>query len=912
MKFIRIPFSINPLEIISNTMIEEMGVGNLKESIFISPNIRTGLYLTKKLAEIIKKEFIPPIRFSMDDFIKYLAKKQGYKVGEPSILDHTFLIYEIIKKRNIKIVEYEKEKIKKEYEILKWSYEIFKSIKEMNKEGIKSNIIKAMSRSIKDYGEDMTISKKIKNIWYEMDKIREEFNNNVSELGGTGLEYMKVKDNKENIKIDRPIYLWGIYALTNTEMEIIKEITNKEEITIFVQFNEEMIKKNEKYPHIKRLIDNFGIPESITGEEKIPEIKIHKGFTIHSETKKLFEILKKKNKDENLCIVLPEESNLFPTIEMSLSPYIKDIKFNITMGFPLKRTPFYSLFKKHLALLEEFKRQEIYSTTLFSFLKHPYIKTIKLEDLNIKEIITKEDKGFLQFSPESLKIYMGKSYEKIEKEFISPFMKLKDPSEFAETMKKFLLHVVYEKTEIVKKFSLAQEFMYYIIKKVIEEMKGIKIEVNAINSYKTFIFMIERTNVPFRGEPLKGVQIMGVLETRGIKFKDVVIMDVNEGILPKIYRSDPLLPIPIRKYLGLPLPEDTESVYRYHFYRLIMGAESVDILYREGINTEDKKSISRFVEELIWRQKIENIKNIKIEFQPGIRIKRTVKKNKAIMESIKTLNTFSHAQLSTYIECPVKFYFKYILGISDKTKEEEKEVTPLKAGEILHKVLKELYQEIKSYKLLSGKFYHFLKKGYKLINKEILNNFKGVDIKKGRIGISRLLMKKNLLDFLKTDKERIFYDVEVEKRLSKKVIIDEDEYIVYGIIDRIEKNEHSNKIIIDYKTGRSKSKEDIPSIFTIEEFYKKFPYGKQAFQILLYLYIVNATEDDRGMIYYLLDNKTSKPINYKKEIEKVIKEIIKEINDPEKEFGPREKPFCEKSFLYRCPYIDICEIRKNG
>jgi len=155
------------------------------------------------------------------------------------------------------------------------------------------------------------------------------------------------------IKIDRPIYLWGIYALTNTEMEIIKEITRKEDITIFVQFNEEMKKNIERYPHIKKLIDNFGIPENIKGEEKTTEIKIHKGFTVHSETKELFEILDKKDKNENLCIVLPEESNLFPAIEMSLSPYIKDIKFNITMGFPLKRTPFYSLFKKHLNLLEE-------------------------------------------------------------------------------------------------------------------------------------------------------------------------------------------------------------------------------------------------------------------------------------------------------------------------------------------------------------------------------------------------------------------------------------------------------------------------------------------------------------------------------------------------------------------------------
>ena len=920
MKVYQIPFSADPIDTIADHILRNYEISHIKSIIFVSPNIRSGLYLVKRLGSKIGREFIPPLRFSMDEFIRYLAKRAGLNVGEPSLFNHVFLVYSILKEMNFEV--FEKEEVEREYSLIKWAYEIFRSIREMNREGVKREIVEALSVSARRYGIE-SINSRIENIWKIMDRIRSEFNRRVEEIGGTGLEYMELVENikKEGVIPENPLYIWGIYALTNTEKEILKKIAEeKEDLTVFLQFDREMMNMEERYPHIKSIIELFGIPEEIKVEEREPEIKIHRAFTVHSEVKRLQEILKdvisRREKGEDICIVLPDESNLFPVIEMAISPYIKDRKFNITMGFPLKRTPFYSLFKKHLKLLEEFLKEDITSDTFLSFIKHPYIKRINIDNFHIRERLKDvvEAGMDLRMTPDSMKRILGnENYEIFYNNFIEPFLSIENPDDFVKKMEHFLIEILYRKGDVIRRSSFSQEFLYHIIGTLLKEMEDIKIPLHVLNIYRTFIFSMERARVPFRGEPLKGIQVMGLLETRGIRFEDVIVMDVNEGILPSVYGSDPILPPPIRRELGLPLPWDTEAVYRYHFYRLIMGARNVNIIYREGIKAENRMSASRFVEELKWRKDIEDIETVNLSFRPGEIIKdREVEKGEHIIKKLHELNRLSHHAIATYIECPLKFYFKYILGIEEKEEEEEEKITGLKAGNILHQTLGKLYADIEDHYRLKKDFNNILKKGFQLLDESIEENLKGVAMDRGRIGITRLIMRKKLEDFLNFDKERVFYGVQVERSIEREIEMGGPKTLrrrlkLYGKADRIERDESGNIVIIDYKTGKKNN----PKKCKLDNIHKNFSSKRYCFQLQLYLYIAGAEEGARGMLFYLLEPEN--PVeewNYNPGIEEILKMELEEIFNPDTKFYIRESPPCASSYKISCPYKEICEVRK--
>ena len=217
--------------------------------------------------------------------------------------------------------------------------------------------------------------------------------------------------------------------------------------------------------------------------------------------------------------------------------------------------------------------------------------------------------------------------------------------------------------------------------------------------FRLFKYYIDNEFAAFKGIPLKGLQIMGLLETRALKFDKVVIFDANEDILPPVKKYDPLLPYTLRKKLGILCYTDYEALYRYYFRRLIFGAREADLIYIKN----DNKIRSRFIEEIIWdeekKAKKLDIKNINIlSFKTDILQKSSydfeIKKNKPILEIIDNIfKKLSVTAIDTYINCPVQFYYKYIAGLSEADTIKTDYIRAERVGIFEHRVLKKFYED---------------------------------------------------------------------------------------------------------------------------------------------------------------------------------------------------------------------------
>lgn len=942
---------------------------NISDLCIVLPSRRAGIFLKKYFSTHITKNIWLPQIYSIDDIVNKLSGNRP--------INNTFLLFELYNvHKNI-----EKEQAQNFDDFIKWGQILLHDFNETDlymadPKNLFSYIDEALAISLwnPDNKPLTDFEKNYLKFFNSLINYYENFKSQLIEKGTTyqGLTYRLLAENIEektkNLEWKKIIFT-GFNALTKSEETIIKHLikTDKAEILWDADkyyLNDNTLENNKVNNEAGRFLKKYfnswsadkinWIEDNFKEENKnITVIGVPKNI---GQAKVAGNIISEKNIDiNNLALVLADEKLLIPVLN-SLPDQIKH--FNVTMGLPINYTPVFNLYDSIFLLHENsinfsknIKDEDIifHHDDILKILQHPNILNIfssNNSDISILNQLIKKISltNKLFFKLTEIHNILKDTTENISDTFMSIFINIKQKPELIfDCLKK-----ITEKTRdsILKNHSGNDDNEYYkveleyfynfsiIIKQLEDLLKEYKIEISLKAIRKIFIQTVKATNIPFYGEPLKGIQIMGMLETRSLDFENLILVSANEGFIPSSKNQNSFIYFDIRKKFGLPTYKDKEAIYAYHFYRMIQRSKNIFLLYNtesDGMNSSDK---SRFISQLIYELPKYNPKtkiDVKLFNTPTFKNKKPeiiIEKDKNIYKLLlqKAHNGFSPSSLNTYINCPLQFYFQQI----EKIKEEEKTESTIKPstfGTVIHDVLQKLFQpfidkilipeDIKSMKsdykrILNNSF----KKNYKEGNINLGKNFLSVEVANNFIK-SFLNNENNLIKKLQETGDNLVIKKLEEKFKSFVQIFRDEKKIdvnIKGFVDRIDIIGKTIRII-DYKTG-SVSQKDL-SIKDTDDLLTDSKLSK-AFQILMYLYLYLKTNPDKNFdiecgIISLLKIKSGfmKLIPPKKVssedfydiFDNVLKEILEEIFDKKTPFRQTEN---QENCKY-CIYKNICK-----
>jgi CRISPR/Cas system-associated exonuclease Cas4 (RecB family) len=453
---------------------------------------------------------------------------------------------------------------------------------------------------------------------------------------------------------------------------------------------------------------------------------------------------------------------------------------------------------------------------------------------------------------------------------------------------------------------------------------------------RLFRQLIRTHKIPFTGEPLKGLQVMGVLETRNLDFKNVFILSLNEGAFPAVGGKGSYIPHTIRKAYKLPTVEHQDAIYSYLFYRTIQRAENVSIFYNSETDVLGQGEMSRYLQQLLFESGLPIDKKILHNpIQPQSIHPIVIRKNESVMESLLKLNEgntyfkgISPSALNSYMECRLKFYFRHVAKIREPDEVEE-ELDARVLGNFLHDVMERFYKKIgekkKSRQIELSDFMDYEESIDALIDEVFIEAYRLDPVKKVKYEGQRLVVREIVKRFahriVEMDKAYAPFTMEAleQEGLTFSVSITHPPHraVIGGKIDRVDRKGDLVRVI-DYKTGKDKLNfESVGSLFSREA-----NRNKAAFQTLLYalLYKQNfstgrATRLVPGLInrMNLFDEGFSFGLKVGKdqvtdvetllpEFEARLTQLMEELFDPNGTFDQTE----DVENCKFCPYTQIC------
>jgi len=875
---------------------------NISDLCIVLPSRRAGIFLKKYFSTHINKNIWLPQIYSIDDFIN--------KLSDNKPINNTFLLFELYQiHKNI-----EKKQAQSFDDFIKWGQILLHDFNETDlymadPKQLFSYIDEARAISLwnPDNKPLTDFEKNYLKFFNSLIKYYKNFRTGLIDKNATyqGLTYRLLAENieerTENLEWEKIIFT-GFNALTKSEETIIKYLikTDKAEILwdadkYYLNNTNSLNNKKNKVKHeagtfLRRYFNTWAakdinwIEDNFKNENKnISVIGIPKNI---GQAKVAGNIIAENNINiDNLALVLADEKLLLPVLN-SLPENIN--YFNVTMGLPINYTPVFNLYdfifnlhENAIKFSKNLKEDKLifHHDDILKIFQHPNIISLfsgDKSDISSLHQLTKKiyisNKTF--FSLTEIDDILKESTENISETFNAIFINIKqNPELIFECLIKITEKA---RDNIIEKYSGTNENEYYkveleyfynfsiIIKQLKDLLKEYKIEISLQSIRKIFNQTVRTTNIPFYGEPLKGIQIMGMLETRTLDFENLILLSANEGFIPSSKNQNSFIYYDIRKKFGLPTYKDKEAIYAYHFYRMIQRSKNIFLLYNtetDGINSSDK---SRFISQLLYELPKYNPNtnfDIKLLNTPTYKNKKPeiiIEKNKNIYKLLlqKAKKGFSPSSLNTYINCPLQFYFQEIEKISEEEKTEST-IKPSTFGTVIHEVLHKLFEPFID-KVLTIEDIKSMHSNYKkILNKSFKDNYKDGNISIGKNLLSVEVANNFIKSFLNKEAELI-NEIQkngqdlVIKKLEEKfksfiIIFSNDKKIdvnIKGFVDRIDIIGNTIRII-DYKTGAMKQKElrfnDRDSLLNESKFSK-------AFQILMYLYLyLKTTNHDKNL-----------------------------------------------------------------
>lgn len=579
-----------------------------------------------------------------------------------------------------------------------------------------------------------------------------------------------------------------------------------------------------------KTIEIKGVPRNV-GQAAAASSQIKKWINENIDTK-------------NMAVVMGDESLLFPMLSMIPNQVPA---LNITLEYPLNKTSVYDMYEQILQLQVQAEHN---NKKAISF----YFKDLYRLFFNPCFNIIYEGKG--EFSPSSLvdkiknynltfvsfpwmKKIGGESFEKLNfifERWENGLIALQALDSVNELFK-FYYNSIKNKTthqKIELEFVLAFSQALNRLKDLLEQNPAIN-NLNCV--YQLLKQVVSEKSVPFFGQPLAGLQLMGVLETRTLDFENVIILGLNEDILPKGRSGNSFIPYDLKRYFGLPLHSEKDAIYAYHFYRLLQRAKNVCLIFNTESDTLGCGEKSRFLTQLEMEMSIKN-PNAKISTTiltgtlsvPG-KNEITIPKNKIILNRLENKCTgekqtgLSPSSINTFSECALKFYFKYIAKMLEK-KDVEEDMEAGTFGSILHKTLENLYKPFIGKSLLKENLNFTIEKIASEIKIAYISVYQEVDFLKGKNLLAVNVIELFVQKMLKEDKKLInqlaltnqeLKLIDLEKLLTSQLLIQTNNkpmsVKISGKVDRLDwVGEYLR--IVDYKTSVNSDKDNF--IFKIE------------------------------------------------------------------------------------------------
>lgn len=813
------------LDKIAQVIIEDYS-NNLNNTIVVLPNKRAKIFLIEALKRQVQNNILSPEIISIEDFIQNVS---GIRTIDP--IELVFEFYEVY----LSITDI---KNQQSFELFaNWAKMLLQDFNEIDRYLLDPNHVLSYLKDIEDikkWGIEVENKTKLLENYIDFWKLLPHFYQTLyahllkNRIGYQGLIYREAVNNLNSFSkavTDKKYVFAGFNALNAAEEKIVQHLIASDQAKIYWDIDQTFLNdpyhdaglfvrrfkeswKQYKSNSFDWIVNDFSEPKTIQviGTPKtIGQAKI---------TGSIIEKIIQDNSTSTLdkvAVVLGDENMLVPLL-YSLPATVGAL--NITMGYSSKNNPaqilISKLFKMHTnSLSRNAKNYVFYYKDVLDILTHPLVEPYSKTSALVNTInqynytfITHQKLIELNPNPSDLFILLFGKWEE------GPLKVLASLSKLLQTIKANLSNNS-DDEKITKAFVFS---IFKVINKLINYYsKGKPIDkIDTLHAiYKQVIDLAE---VSFEGEPLNGLQIMGVLESRVLDFETVIITSMNEGKLPAGKSQNSFIPYDVKKELGLPTFKEKDAIYTYHFYHLLQRAKNIYLLYNtesEGLDAGEK---SRFITQLEVEKQDNHILTHEIynailpqkAHQPMI-----IPKSESVMERLKEIaeKGFSPSALTSYIRNPIQFYFQKILRIKE-VEEVEENIALNTLGTIIHETLKALYEPF------IGKFISEtdILNCFKQIDSEVLKQFRVVykegEIKKGRNLLAFEVAKRNVYNFLKVELECVkngdaIKILALEKTYEETIIHPDLPFpvLIKGNVDRIEERNGIIRII-DYKTGK--------------------------------------------------------------------------------------------------------------
>ena len=835
---------------------------DLSHITFVLPSKRAGLFLKSEIKEQINHSAFFPVILSIEDFIKEISNLEN--------VDNVTLLFEFYK---VYLTNCIHETADSFDTFSKWAHILLQDFNEIDSNLIDAdNILTYVSDSkrIESWNlknDDQTsltsnylnFFKKIK-IYYEqlyaylLDK----------KIGYQGMLYREADkkttsfiSNNKQIKF----IFAGFNALTKAEEKIIHTflLQGIAEIywdtdTFYLENNLEAGKYFKEYQknwafynthkfqwvrdnfNTKKNIQIHGVPKNITQIKQVATI--------------LKEIHKNQGNLQNTAVVLSNEK-LLPVLLNSLPNEVKNA--NITMGYSLQNIPvstlFELIFKLHLNRIKFNRNNAFYYKDLLNVLKHPTIYALWNSSQNLQNklnnLIFKNKTLFITAS----EIEQLSKEEKYLKDIFSCIFDNTD-NNTEKTLENFVAIIIYLKNQESLNY-LEKEYLFHF-HTIFQQLVHLNKEFHYIHNLKTLYHfykqILKTENLSFQGEPLKGLQIMGMLESRVLDFENVIVTSVNEGFLPSGNTQNSFIPYDIKNEKGIPTYQEKDAIFAYHFYKLIQRASNVYLLFNSETDDFGSGEQSRFITQLEIAKENGLLDQISIRKNvviPQLHVQnvalKEIEKTDAIVQRLNEIATkgFSPSSLASYIRNPIDFYKKKILSLKE-VEDVEETIASNTFGTIIHDTLKDLYAPFLNSHISKEIINEMKKTLEQLVIKQFQKHYSLNSISTGKNLLTFEIAIQFLTNFLnyeisELEKGKKIKIIAIEKEVSLQHNIKEIDIpiLLTGHIDRIDEVDGVLRIV-DYKTGKVEPKNlnfnDWDLLSTQEQYSKSF-------QVLMYAYM---------------------------------------------------------------------------
>lgn len=942
--------------------------GNLAHTAVVFPNKRAGLFFNEYLAQESDSPIWSPAYVSISELFRSLSP---WEVGDP-----VKLVCELYK-----IFRRETQSTETLDDFYFWGEMLISDFDDADKNRVDTDKLFSNLQDLRNIMDDYTfiddeqeeairqffqnfsierrtaLKERFISLWNVLGNIYKGFRESLASqnIAYEGMMYRHVIEHLDVDKLPYEKYIFvGFNVLNKVEHTLFTQLKDAGKAVFYWDYDEFYMKENrqavthEAGEFIRRNLRDF--PSPLSGElfknlSKPKEVHYIASSTENAQARYLPQWIRNNltTPEKETAVVLCNEALLQPVLH-SLPAEVKHV--NITMGFPLSQTPVYSFL---IALLElhthgfNFKSGRYTFQSVVTLLKHPYTRQLTGQAELLEKELTRNNRfyplpgelgkdEFLTrlFTPLSgnlnLCIRLSETLQQVASIYQANTSGTEDTDAFNQLYRESLF----------KAYTTINRF-----RTLIEEDE---LTVQSETFRRLLVKVLSATNIPFHGEPAIGMQVMGVLETRNLDFRHLVLLSVNEGQLPKSGGDSSFIPYNLRKAFGMTTIEHKIAVYAYYFYRLLQRAERITLMYNTSSDGLNRGEWSRFMLQFLieWPHPITR-QFLEAGQSPQGTSPITVEKTPDVMRRMQSLfdvranpkAKFSPSALNYYLDCPLKFYYRYVAGLSAPD-EVSAEIDSATFGSIFHYAAEHIYKDLTTHgKVINKealetllrnevKLQDYVDTAFKKLFFNVPQNekpeYNGVQL------INSAVIARYLKQLLQNDlRYAPFTFIASEMEVDEPIDIQTPKGVIKsrigGIIDRMDSKDGTLRIV-DYKTGGdADTPPHVESLFIPDK--KRSNY---VFQTFLYaaimcrkqptmkiapalLYIHRAATETYSPVIQMGESRKPKEAvedfsKYEKEYRERLQGLLEEIFNPEKSFAQTE-------IIEKCTYCDFKALCKR-